>query len=294
MRTATPPRTIGRSVRDAARRVADALASVAALAPVDARAEARHLVRGVLGMSGAEWLAGQCLELDLAAWQRLERALARRLAGEPLAYVLGNAAFRDLTLRVDRRVLIPRPETEVLVDAVIDLPAPRSARALEVGVGSGAIALSLLHEGRFERMIGTDICGKALRVARANAAALGLEERLELRRGDAYASVRGDGRFDVVVSNPPYVADAEREGLPREVRDHEPSRALYAGDGLRVIRALVRGAPEILAPGGALVLEVGSAQGEAVQRMFVAAGLGGVRVLPDLSGRDRIVRGRAA
>lgn len=288
MRTATPPRTCGRSVRDAARRVADALA------PIDARAEARHLVRGVLGMSGADWLAGQSLELDSAAWRRLERALARRVAGEPLAYVLGNAAFRDLTLRVDRRVLIPRPETEMLVDAVIDLPAPRSARALEIGVGSGAIALSLLHDGRFERMIGTDISGGALRVARANAAALGLEGRLELRRGDAYAPVRGDGRFDVVVSNPPYVADAERDGLPREVRDHEPPRALYAGDGLRVIRALVCGAPAILAPGGALVLEVGSAQGEAVRRMFVAAGLRGVRVLPDLSGRDRIVRGRAA
>ena len=277
-----------RSVRDALRRVEAALASI------DAGAEARHLVRGVLGASGAGPLAGEHVELGSARWGELERATARRLAREPLAYVLGNAAFRDLTLAVDRRVLIPRPETELLVDAVIGLPVPRSARVLEVGVGSGAIALSLLCEERFERMIATDISADALRVARANAAALGLEPRLELREGEGYAPLGPQERFDVVVSNPPYVADGDRDGLPREVRDHEPSLALYAGDGLAVIRTLVRGAPAVLAPGGVLALEVGSTQGAAVRRMCVEAGLRATRVLQDLCGRDRIVLGRAA
>lgn len=288
MTGAAAPPTDPRSVRGALRHVEAALASI------DAQAEARHLVRGVLGASAAGPLAGPHVELESARWLELERAIARRLAGEPLAYVLGDAAFRDLTLAVDRRVLIPRPETELLVDAVIGLPVPRSARVLEVGVGSGAIALSLLHEERFERMIATDISADALRVARANAAALGLDRRLELRHGDGYAPLRPRERFDVVVSNPPYVADADRDGLPREVRDHEPSLALFAGDGLAVIRELVRGAQAVLAPGGVLALEVGSSQGPAVRRMCVEAGMGAPRVLQDLCGRDRIVLGQAA
>jgi release factor glutamine methyltransferase len=284
---ATPPLPAGPTVRDALRDASSALAEIGAAA------EARHLVAGVLGTTAGRLHPGGDAPLDPDAAIALALALARRLAGEPLAYVLGSAEFREITLAVDPRVLIPRPETEYLVDVVAGLPVASDARVLEVGVGSGAIALSLLHEGHFARVVGTDVSPAALEVARLNASALGLLARLELRPGRTYAPVAAGERFDLIVSNPPYVADSERAALPSEVREHEPAEALFAADGMGVIRALIRGAPPILASGGWLALEIGASQREDVLRVLREAGLEDARVLTDLAGRDRVAVARA-
>jgi release factor glutamine methyltransferase len=229
------------------------------------------------------------------------RAVVRRRAGrEPLQYITGEAAFRELVLSVDPRVLIPRPETEVLVGEVLAWAGAGAGAqagagtgdlvALDLGVGSGAIALSLLREGPFTRVVATDVSEGALAVAVGNAERLGLVGGIELRRGGIWEPI-GDGeRFHVIVANPPYVAESEREALMPEVRDHEPAEALFAGpDGLTVVRAIVAGARARLYAGGLLAREVGPGQARAVAEMAEAAGLTGARVVADLAGRDRIV-----
>lgn len=276
--------TVGRVIREVAAR----------LAARHAAHEARFLVSGVLGLRTVDFGARSSRAVDQEGLRRVGDSVERRLAGEPLAYILGNAAFRELELSVDGRVLIPRPETELVVEQVMKLPVPAAGRVLEVGTGSGAIALSLLHEGRFQRVVATDLSAAALEVAAANAGALGLAERVDFRLGGAYDPVGSGETFDVVVSNPPYVAESERGFLPAEVERWEPATALFAGDGLAVIGRLVAGAGSVLAPGGWLVLEIGADQGVAARGACVAAGLRGVRVVPDLAGRDRMVVARAA
>ncbi|HEX7240599.1 MAG TPA: peptide chain release factor N(5)-glutamine methyltransferase, partial [Longimicrobiaceae bacterium] len=225
---------------------------------------------------------------ELAAFKARLRRRAKR---EPLQYIDGEAGFRDLVLRVDGRVLIPRPETELLVDEVLAWARGREGlHALDVGTGSGAVALSLATEGPFARVVATDVSGDALEVARANHALAAPGSPVEFREGADYAPVRGE-RFDVVVSNPPYVGEPERGLLDAEVVDWEPPQALFAGeDGLEVIRALVAGAPEVLREGGLLALEIGWEQGGAVSGLVRAVeGFGEPRVRRDLAGRDRIV-----
>lgn len=225
---------------------------------------------------------------ELAAFKA---RLLRRAKREPLQYIDGEAGFRDLVLRVDGRVLIPRPETELLVDEVLAWARGREGlHALDVGTGSGAVALSLAVEGPFARVVATDLSSDALEVARANHAAAAPGSPVEFREGATYAPVPGE-RFDVVVSNPPYVGERERGLLDAEVLDWEPPQALFAGeDGLEVIRALVAGAPDVLRPGGLLALEIGWEQAGAVSELVRAAGgFGEPRVRRDLAGRDRIV-----
>lgn len=217
--------------------------------------------------------------------------LLRRAKREPLQYIEGEAHFRELRLRVDSRVLIPRPETEQLVQRVLDWAAGRPGlAAADVGTGSGAIALALATEGPFERVVATDVEPGALEAARANHALAAPRAPVEFRLGDGLAPLAGE-RFDALVSNPPYVATAERASLDTEVRDWEPASALFAGDdGLEVIRRLVAGAPSVLNPGGLLALEVGAEQGADVAELVRAAGgFGAPRVEKDLAGRDRIV-----
>ena len=217
--------------------------------------------------------------------------LRRRAKREPLQYIEGEAAFRDLRLRVDPRVLIPRPETELLVDEVLAWARGREGlHALDVGTGSGAIALSLATEGPFARVVATDVSEGALEVARANLAAAAPGAPVELRCGAVYAPVRGES-FDVVVSNPPYIGEGERDALDPGVRDWEPAQALFSGEsGLEVIRELVAGAPGILRPGGLLALEIGWTQADAVAELVRAVdGFSGPVVRRDLEGRDRIV-----
>jgi release factor glutamine methyltransferase len=217
--------------------------------------------------------------------------LRRRARREPLQYIEGEAAFRELHLYVDRRVLIPRPETEVLVDEVLRWAGGREGlHALDVGTGTGAIALSLAVEGSFSRIVATDLSADALAVAQENHRRVAPPRPVEFRQGSLYEPVAGE-RFDVVVSNPPYIGPAEEGSLDQEVREWEPRVALFADDsGLGVIARLVADAPDHLRPGGLFALEVGVSQAERVVGMLRAIrGFGEPVVRHDLAGRERIV-----
>src|SRR4051794_25945798 len=222
--------------------------------------------------------------------------LLRRAKREPLQYIDGTAAFRGLVLRVDARVLIPRPETERLVQAVLDWAAGRHAlTALDGGTRSRAIALALAPQGPFARVVAVDVSPDALEVARANAREAAPDAPVEFRPGSLYQGAAGE-RFDVVVSNPPYVGDEERAALDPEVRDWEPAGALFAGaGGLEVIRPLVEQAAAHLEPGGLLAMEIGAGQAGAVTALVRAPGaFAGPRVVTDRAGRDRIVTAELA
>lgn len=257
----------------------------------DARLNAEILLSGALGIKRLDLYLQFDRPLRPDELATFKARLVRRARREPLQYIAGEAEFRDLRLMVDRRVLIPRPETEVLVGTVLQWAAGRAGlSALDVGTGSGAIALSLATEGPFTRVVATDASEDALDVARENLESAAPGAPVELRLGSDYAPVAGE-RFDVIVSNPPYVADAERGEMDPEVIEWEPAQALFAeGDGLDVIRALVSGAPSHLSPGGLLALEIGATQAESVAGMIGdQAGLGEARIVKDLAGRDRIV-----
>lgn len=256
------------------------------------RPEAERLVSAALGIPRSELAVEGGTRLDAGQAAAVARAVARRVSREPLQHIEGAAEFRELVLVSDRRALIPRPETEELVDLVAGWTAGESAaRALDIGVGSGALGLSLLAEGLVERVIGLDVSAEALEQAGENARRAGVADRLELRRcgPGIWPAVRDEAPFDLVVSNPPYVARADLEGLEPEVRDYEPRAALDGGDdGLDVIRVVISGAAAALRPGGALFLEIGADQGEGVRRLLEAADRWtGVAIRRDLTGRPR-------
>jgi release factor glutamine methyltransferase len=240
--------------------------------------DAEWLLAHVLGVSRSSLpLHG---ELAPAEETRLEELLERRGRREPLAYVLGEWGFRGLTLRTDPRALVPRPETELVVERCLALLVGREApHVLDVGVGSGAIALALAHEHPGARVTGVDVDPAALALARENAARTGVT--VELRAGGFEAAAEG---WDLVVSNPPYVAPGELEALEPEVREWEPRGAL-AGEGLHEELARV-------ARTDWLVLEVGDGQARRVAAALAELGYAGVRVTPDLAGKERVVEGR--
>jgi release factor glutamine methyltransferase len=220
----------------------------------------------------------------------LDELVRRRLAGEPLQYLTGVAGFRYLELQVGPGVLIPRPETEVVAQWAIDL-LPAGGIAIDVGTGSGAIALAIAHERRDARVLATDVSPDALVWAERNRAALGLE--VELVRGDLFEGVSSEwkGRIDVVVSNPPYVAYEERDSLPSDVRDHEPEVALFSpGEGVAVIARLAEEARSWLQPGGHLVLEIAPMRVDEVTDALAA--YEDVMIQPDLTGRARVAVAR--
>lgn len=220
----------------------------------------------------------------------LRELVRRRAAGEPLQYVLGRAEFYGLEFAVDKRVLIPRPETELLVAEVVAACRGREALAiLDVGTGSGCIAVALARNLPQVTLTATDRSSRALELARANALRHGVADRIRFIESDLFAAL-GGGSFDWIVSNPPYIAAAEAGSLPREVRKHEPPEALFGGaDGLDVIRRLIVGAPPFLKPGGRLALEIGAGQSEAVQKLFAQARYQVEKVARDLQNHERLI-----
>lgn len=221
--------------------------------------------------------------VESAEWQAAMAAAAKRARGAPLAYAVGRANFRSLTLAVDERVLIPRPETELLVDLV--LQRARTGAALDVGTGSGAIAIALATEGSFERVTATDISLDALEVARGNAATCGASVDFEV------GTFPSTGTFTTIVSNPPYIALGEAASLPASVRDWEPALALFSGqDGMGTTAQLVRLAPHRLEPGGLLALEVDARRASLVAELLASDGrYDNITVELDLTGRERFV-----
>lgn len=266
---------------------------------LESPAEARWIVEEA---ASGRWpaLLDEAVTTRAAAWY--EQMVGRRAAGEPLQYVLGHWPFRSLDLLVDRRVLIPRPETEVVVGiALAELeaarPGGRGGRAADLGTGSGAIGLSLAKERPGLEVWATDRSEAALEVAGANLAGLGgwAATRVRLARGDWWGALPPAlvGRLDLAVSNPPYVSTAEMEDLDPVVRSWEPADALEAGpEGLDDIEVVVAGARRWLAPGGVLVVELAPHQAEAAIGLAAYHGLDDAEVRPDLAGRPRALVAR--
>jgi len=263
------------------------------------RLDAEHLLADVLGLERLQLYLQFDRPLQPAELDRYRPLLKRRAQREPLQYILGRAAFRELELEVGEGVLIPRPETEILLDEVFEWARGEESTemaALDLGTGSGAIALSLLHEGPFTRVVATDVSDTALAMAKKNAEANGLAEAVEFRAGPYFDPV-GEGEvFDLVVSNPPYVAEAEAATLQPEVRDWEPGEALFSGpDGLDALRTITAQARGYLRPGGMLALEVGSGQAGLVLGLLEdTEEYTDVRVRRDLTDRERLVLAHVA
>ncbi len=275
----------------------DARAQLGAAGLPNPSLEAKWLVQEASGVEGSEYPSGLdrlCTVRGVAAFDAL---MARRLAGEPIQYVLGHWSFRSLDLMIDRRVLIPRPETESLVSVALDeLARQRDGRPLvaaDLGTGSGAVALSLAVEAEDVHVVAVEASVDALAVARANLVGVGTPAaRVQLVHGSWFEPLAGnEGRFNVVASNPPYVAIDEE--LPVSVRAWEPTEALLAGpDGLDAARDILAEVPRWLAPGGAVVIELGADQLQAASGLAVDAGLTDVAVFDDLAGLPRVLRAR--
>lgn len=269
----------------------DLVARLKAAGIGEAEIEARHLLAHVL----APATLGQALaDPALVSWQciaDLADLASQRLQRKPLSQVLGSQPFWTLDLAVTADVLTPRADTETLVEAVLERAGPGAANLLDLGTGSGAILLALLSERPDWHGLGVDLSAAALAVARDNAERCGLASRARFAQG-RWGEGLSDARFDIVVSNPPYIVSDVLEGLEPEVRDHEPALALDGGaDGLDAYRAILADLPRILRPGGLFALEIGYDQGEAVCRLARTAGLVGVALTQDLAGHDRVVIG---
>jgi release factor glutamine methyltransferase len=266
----------GKSVSQA---LSDATATLSAAGCETSRLDAELLLSFVLGVGRERLVIDASAELDPSDLARFDELVARREAREPVAYILGRKPFRRISLVVDRRVLIPRPETELLVE--VALSVRRGGRVADVGTGSGAVALALKEERPDLSVVGADVSPDALDVARANAEALGLD--VEFVQADLLEGVPGP--FDAVLANLPYVA--EGSAVPPEIELYEPSLALFGGpDGMDIIRRLLTMTDDV----PLVALEMGL--GEAVAGLVSAAGFPFVEILPDLAGHERVVVGR--
>jgi release factor glutamine methyltransferase len=244
-----------------------------------------HLVR-----KNRAWLMAH-LDEDFAGCTAIRFAslLDRRYRGEPIQYIVGETEFFGLPFKVTPDVLIPRPETEHLVEKAIELARLRAApRIVDVCTGSGAIAIALALALPAAEITATDLSDAALTIARENAQHNGVETRIRFLQGDLLAPVASK-RFDLVVANPPYVPTIERESMSVEVRDHEPALALFAGvDGLDIYRRLISAAPGVLVPGGFIALEIGYGQARVAEELLDAAGFRQIEFIPDLQGIPRV------
>ncbi len=249
--------------------------------------DARRLLAHAMGLPPDRLTLHMADDLTEARQRAFDQALTARAARQPVSQITGQRLFYGRSFRVTRDVLDPRPETEALVARALTRPF---VRMLDLGTGSGCILLSCLAGMPVATGIGSDLSEAALGVATANAAALGLAARARFVRSDWFGAI--GGRFDLITSNPPYIAAAEMPELAPEVRDWEPHLALSpGGDGLDAYRAIAAGAGARLMSGGRLLLEIGATQGAAVAGLLAAAGFERLAILPDLDGRDRLVEG---
>ena len=263
--------------------------------PDRARRDAETLLLHVIRSERAALLVHWKEVLDEAEAARYIELTDRRRAGEPIQYILGETEFYGLPFHVTRDVLIPRPETEHLVEEVIELAAQLPApRIVDVGTGSGCIAVALAARLPHALLTATDLAAPALAIARRNAERNALDGRIRFLRGNLLAPV-ADEQFEIVVSNPPYVPTADRASLAVQVRDYEPPLALFAGaDGLDAYRALIPEAFAALVPGGFLALEIGHGQAEPVGALLDSAGFTEIEFTPDLQGIPRVAVCRRA
>jgi release factor glutamine methyltransferase len=257
------------------------------------RLDAELLLGRALGCTRIQLIADAKRSLDPDELGRFRELVKRRRAREPIAYILGEREFYGRAFRVDRRVLVPRPDTETLVEVALQRTADRSlsARVLDLCTGSGCVAITLARERPTTLVFAADVNADALAVARENALRLGAYN-VAFRHGDLFGAVDPALRFDLVTANPPYIANAEIDGLEPEVRDHEPRLALEGGgDGLDVVRRLVAEAPRHLATSGKLAIEVGFGEAPAAAELFTKAGFRDVEIRRDYGRIERVVSG---
>lgn len=258
--------------------------------PERAQLDAEALLLRVSGRNKAWLLAHPNEPLPCDQETRYAELIERRERGEPMQYIAGEAEFYGLPFRVTRDVLIPRPETEHLVEKVIELAAKFAApRIVDVGTGSGIIAVALAHKLPAATITAIDLSSSALAIAQENAERNGVASRIRFLEGDLLTPV-AEEQFEFVVSNPPYVPASDRTSLAVEVRDYEPALALFAGDdGLDVYRRLIPAAFAALVPGGYVVMEIGYGQEEAIRGLLADSGFGRIEFVPDVQGIPRVV-----
>jgi release factor glutamine methyltransferase len=274
--------------------IAAASATLARAGVASARLDAELLMAAAAGVSREAVVSG-AVRIDAEAMERFERMLVRRKAREPLAYIVGYREFFSLEFAVRPGVLIPRPETETLVETALDFLRNRPcATVLDIGTGSGAVAIAIAANAPSARIVAIDISKVSLEVAAGNARRNRCAGRIALRESDCFAGLEADAPpFDLIVSNPPYIGAREIETLAPEVRDFEPRIALTdGGDGLEFYRRIAAGVSRWLGRGGEVIVEVGAGQAEAVERIMRGAGLAADGRIRDLAGVERVVRAR--
>lgn len=282
--------------RETAAAIGAASARLTRAGVASARLDAELLMAAAAGVSRTAIIMGAA-QIDAAAQGRFEQMVARRAAREPLAYIVGRREFFSLEFAVRSGVLIPRPETETVVEAALDFLSRRSAATvLDIGAGSGAIAIAIAANAPAARIVALDISKASLEVAADNARRHRCVDRITFLESDCFAALEDDrSPFDLIVSNPPYVAEADLATLTPEVRDFEPRSALEGGhDGLEFYRKIADGLARWLVRRGEVILEVGAGQADAVETMIRAAGCDTSVRMCDLAGVERVVRSRRA
>ncbi|MEL6318635.1 MAG: peptide chain release factor N(5)-glutamine methyltransferase [Pseudomonadota bacterium] len=258
----------------------------------DAKLEARRLLEHASGLDRAQLIAEDQAPLGPEAAAALDAAVARRATHEPLAHILGAAPFHEIMIRTDARALVPRSDSEGVVELALELLPPGPVEIADLGTGTGCLLLALLAARPDARGIGLDASSDAADLARENAAALGLSDRCTLL-AKSWSDWTDDGRIDLVISNPPYIPSADIAGLAPDVRDYDPRAALDGGgDGLDAYREITALCADQLRPGAWLVLEIGWDQAAAVGALLTAQGFADLRLRQDLEGRDRALAAR--
>jgi release factor glutamine methyltransferase len=260
--------------------------------PERARHDAETLLLHLIQRDRAFLAANPLSNLSAEGAVRYYALIERRLGGEPIQYITGETEFYGFPFHVDRNVLIPRPETEHLVEKVLEMATSiEKPRIVDVGTGSGAIAVALAHKLPTAQITAIDVSASALAVARGNAERNRVGDCIRFLKGDLLAPVAGE-QFEIVVSNPPYIAESDRASLSVEVRDHEPAMALFAGNGLDIFRRLIPDAQVVLVHGGFLTLEIGYGQDSAIAGQLADSGFEQIEFTADLQGIPRVASGR--